>query len=304
MASLQTPTNAGTCCECVADGTTILGTGVPSDPFRTAGGGGGGVNVDNQGAPIAGNPHTTLNFVGANVIAADAGGGVATITVSSNPNNTVDFFEDFIEVPGLGSAVTGPSPTVVLVPTWVGHMVGSVADGTVNSLHDGVGIWAGTGTPAGIGDGAEDYIIDWYAAVDGPPTGGDDYTAIIGSRSPAAPIAPSGTNGIGPFAFIHSLSTYGNDHWWAYYGGAINAANQIDTGHIVDALAHKFTISYVAGTNTVTFLIDGVVVATHVAIASGTFVPGCSIFFSAGGINSYDVAADYVRVRLPNTNRP
>ena len=45
------------------------------------GGGTGGVIVDNQGSPIAGNPHTTFNFTGAGVTAADAGGGVATITI-------------------------------------------------------------------------------------------------------------------------------------------------------------------------------------------------------------------------------
>ena len=43
--------------------------------------GDGGVNVNDDGAPIAGNPHSTLNFVGGGVQAIDAGGGVANVTI-------------------------------------------------------------------------------------------------------------------------------------------------------------------------------------------------------------------------------
>lgn len=306
--TLKTPADAGNCCECVADGLTILGNGSPSSPFHTAGGG-GGVTVENQGAPIAGNPHTTLNFVGAGVVASDAGGGVADITIAGggggNTHNTVDFFEEFAEVDGFGKAVTGASAQTSQTPTWVGNMVGGNAVGTVNSVNDGVGIWPGSaGQPPGFGDGNQDIVCDWYAAVDGPPPGADDYTAIIGGRASEAPAAPTGTNGVGPFCFIHNKNVFGNDHWWAYYGGVVAPANQTDTGIVVDALAHKFTISYVVATNTVTFSIDGVVVASHVAVAVATFVPGCSIFFTAGGIGSYDVAADYVRVQMPSNNRP
>ncbi len=48
-----------------------------------AGGGGGGstIIVEDEGAPIAGNPKSTLNFVGAGVTASDGGGGIATITI-------------------------------------------------------------------------------------------------------------------------------------------------------------------------------------------------------------------------------
>ena len=47
------------------------------------GGGGGGSNiiVDNQGVALPGNPFTTLDFTGGGVVAADAGAGVATITI-------------------------------------------------------------------------------------------------------------------------------------------------------------------------------------------------------------------------------
>lgn len=39
------------------------------------------VNVQDEGIPVTGSPHTTLNFVGAGVVAANAGGGVATVTI-------------------------------------------------------------------------------------------------------------------------------------------------------------------------------------------------------------------------------
>jgi hypothetical protein len=41
-----------------------------------------GVAVEDEGTPVAGGPHTTLNFVGTGVTATDGGGGTATITVS------------------------------------------------------------------------------------------------------------------------------------------------------------------------------------------------------------------------------
>jgi len=40
------------------------------------------VDVQDEGVAIAGNPHSTLNFAGAGVLAVDAGGGVATVTIS------------------------------------------------------------------------------------------------------------------------------------------------------------------------------------------------------------------------------
>jgi hypothetical protein len=294
--------------EIVQIGTAISTTAMLVAPTVTASSGGGGIAIEEEGTPLG--TFATINFVGAGVTAVDAGAGVAQVTIpggGGNTNNTVDFLEDFIEFDSFGHAVTGATPQTTLEATWVGNMVGGVGVGTVNSINDGVGIWpGGGGVPSGIGSGAQDYTLDWYAAVDGVPGGADDYTAIIGARAAAAPTGPTGTNGLGPFCFIHNKNTYGNDHWWAYFGGAIDALTQLDTGLAVDALAHKFTISYVAGTNTVTFSIDGVVVATHVAIggAGGTFVPGCSIFFTAGGAGSYDIAADYVRVRLPNNPRP
>jgi len=54
------------------------------------GSGSSGVTVDNQGSPIAGNPHTTLNFTGTGVTASDAGGGVANITIPGSSGITVE----------------------------------------------------------------------------------------------------------------------------------------------------------------------------------------------------------------------
>jgi hypothetical protein len=43
-----------------------------------------GNTIQDEGAPIAGNPHPTLNFVGTGVTATDAGAGVATLTIPGN----------------------------------------------------------------------------------------------------------------------------------------------------------------------------------------------------------------------------
>ena len=40
------------------------------------------VIVEDEGTPIGGAPHSTLNFVGGGVVASDAGGGKATITIN------------------------------------------------------------------------------------------------------------------------------------------------------------------------------------------------------------------------------
>lgn len=47
----------------------------------SGGGGSTGVDVQDEGIPLPGNPHQTLNFEGAGVVATDMGGGVAKITI-------------------------------------------------------------------------------------------------------------------------------------------------------------------------------------------------------------------------------
>ena len=39
-----------------------------------------GLNVHEEGTPLTGTPHTTMNFVGPRITASNAGGGVATVT--------------------------------------------------------------------------------------------------------------------------------------------------------------------------------------------------------------------------------
>ncbi len=52
-------------------------------------GGGGSATIQDEGTPLAGSPHTTYNFVGAGVSVANAGGGVATITIAGNVVDTL-----------------------------------------------------------------------------------------------------------------------------------------------------------------------------------------------------------------------
>lgn len=44
-------------------------------------GAGGGVSLEDEGTPVTGTPHTTLNFTGAGVTVTDAGSGEATVTI-------------------------------------------------------------------------------------------------------------------------------------------------------------------------------------------------------------------------------
>lgn len=44
------------------------------------------VTLQDEGVPVTNTPHTTMNFVGSSVAVTDAGGGVATVTVTSVPS--------------------------------------------------------------------------------------------------------------------------------------------------------------------------------------------------------------------------
>ncbi len=70
------------------DNNTVYYKSGLADTAWTQVGGGGvvvtGVNVQEEGVPIAGNPHQTLNFVGPDVTAINAGGSVANIVVTAN----------------------------------------------------------------------------------------------------------------------------------------------------------------------------------------------------------------------------
>ena len=49
----------------------------------------GSVTVAEEGTPLGGAPHTTLDFVGGSITATDAGGGVATITLVTPPGDNL-----------------------------------------------------------------------------------------------------------------------------------------------------------------------------------------------------------------------
>ena len=89
------------------------------------GGGSGGISVENNGSPITGNPHTTLNLFGS-LLSADAGGGVANITgfpfvsvqnngstIANDPHTTLNFTPPLSAVDaGGGVATVTASPAV------------------------------------------------------------------------------------------------------------------------------------------------------------------------------------------------
>jgi hypothetical protein len=91
-----------------ADQVTIEGDGSWDNPLRAAGGGGGGVTIEEESVPLAGNPKTTLNFLGAGVTAADGGGGIATITIpgAAAPVYVTSQWTALVD-PALGNDVTG-----------------------------------------------------------------------------------------------------------------------------------------------------------------------------------------------------
>lgn len=81
--------------------------------------------IQDEGGALAGAPHSTLNFVGAGVVAANAGGGVATITVAggvtvqdeggpiaNNPKSTLNFVGG-----GITAADGGGGVATITVPT-------------------------------------------------------------------------------------------------------------------------------------------------------------------------------------------
>lgn len=107
------------------DGVTITGDGSHGDPLvatSTA----AAVRIEDEGIPLAGAPHTTINFVGAGVTAADAGGHVARVTipggsagvdledegtpVAGNPHATLNFVGAGVTVTNVGGVGTVSVP--------------------------------------------------------------------------------------------------------------------------------------------------------------------------------------------------
>jgi hypothetical protein len=126
-----------------------------SFPFvidANGGGGGGGSNiiVDNQGVALPGNPFTTLDFTGGGVVAANAGAGLATITIPGTVTT------DGVTITGDGS--TG-NPLVAVAG-------GSAAPNPLYGLGiDGALVFDGVATVAGLAPASGVYAMtrDLYA---------------------------------------------------------------------------------------------------------------------------------------------
>lgn len=97
------------------------------------GGGGDGITIENDGVALPGT-YTTLNFIG-DVVAEDAGGGVADIYVN-DPTRIIEYFDDFLSdrlsffsVAGGGSNGGGGSDMGSNGPGTYTQTVTAVADG-------------------------------------------------------------------------------------------------------------------------------------------------------------------------------
>ena len=53
-------------------------------------GSGSTINIQDEGGALPNSPHDTINLIGAGVVASDAGGGVADVTISGEPTVTED----------------------------------------------------------------------------------------------------------------------------------------------------------------------------------------------------------------------
>jgi hypothetical protein len=100
-----------------ADQSTILGDGSHERPLHASSGIPGSIIVQDEGTPVAGAPHTGLDFVGDGVLATDAGGGLVAVTipgltvedegtpVSGAPHDTLNFVGDGVTVTDAGGGV-------------------------------------------------------------------------------------------------------------------------------------------------------------------------------------------------------
>lgn len=262
-------------------------------------------------AALAGNTKIYSKLVAgvAQLFARASDGTITQLTPATgggptNPGNTVDFFEDFIESTSFGHAEVGPSPVAVLSPGGPPPLVGGAAQLTVQSLTDSVVIFPGAflpgGTPpAGVVFGA-DHDLDWYGMFDTVPTLVEDFAMFMGMVLVPTTGAFSGAQ----VGFIANANTFGNSNWWVYKGGAIPGVGTVDTGVPIDTLPHRFSYRYVFATNTITFLIDGVPVHVGtVTVPPVSSMPAAKLTYTNGGASSCDGFMDYVRLRFPTTVR-
>jgi hypothetical protein len=105
---------------------------------------GGAITFQDGGAPVAGAPHTTVNFTGAGVTASDAGGGTLDVTI---PGGGVSDFVSLTDTPG---SITANG---VLIGNGAGSALlnlGPGANGEVLTIVAGAPAWQPA--PSGFAD--------------------------------------------------------------------------------------------------------------------------------------------------------
>lgn len=132
----------------------------------------GGVTLEDEGTTVTGGPHTTVDFVGAGVSVADAGGGQATVTINGSNQTiiydgaspTINSTFSSMEFSGSGVSVTDQGAGAALVSITGGG--GSGAGGSVGfkgaSVYDASTQTISTATWTAINFDSEDYDSDSY----------------------------------------------------------------------------------------------------------------------------------------------
>lgn len=123
----------------------------------SSGGAGGTTTFQDEGSPVAGSPHDTVNFVGAGVTATNAGGGVLTVTVPAGtmtvqdegspiagaPHDTLNFTGTGVTVSNAGGGVATINVTAGSGSDLEVKEDGVTVSGTVDCID-----FAGTGITA------------------------------------------------------------------------------------------------------------------------------------------------------------